>query len=70
MVKLKARKNTLTVTRGNKAYDMTRGISKREKDLRAAKYGLASVPLPQQANSLVSVFEIESLSRKSWRGGM
>ncbi len=42
VVKSKGGKNILMATRGNEAYNMTRGLSKRAKDLRSAKYGLVS----------------------------
>ena len=73
VVKSKGGKSILTATKGNEAYDMTRGLSKTEKEIRAAKYGLAS------ANDLIvygaspGAMEAHDFSKgldiKSLRGG-
>ena len=42
VIKAKGGRSILTATRNNDAFDMTRGLSKTEKEIRAAKYGLAS----------------------------
>ncbi len=47
MVKFMREKSILTAVRGDEAYDINCSLSKKEKDLRSSKYGLAS------ANNLI-----------------